>query len=146
MSNWDFSSRPRDWCRVEIYLQGEKRTSILKSLPRGWTSHGFLYHLWASWDRSLGGPSDMCIWLRIILSHGLPLRHSTLWLAFMLPTLRPFNYFFFLHAVRLFSFLGLIKMSAHDFQHSAKGARGPCLFNMVSAVMTVPRTSCKEMD
>lgn len=44
----------------------------------------------------------------------------------------------------LFLFLGLIQIPAHGFQHSAKGVRGPYLFNMVSATMMVPGSLQRE--
>lgn len=84
------------------------------------------------------GLASFCLWLA-------SQAHCPLTGVHVAGTQSPFIYLFFLHAVRLFSFVGLIQIPARDFQHLAR-VRGPSLFNVVNAVAMVLRSFCKEKN
>lgn len=100
--------------RAEGGLEGEERNPVLKSPMFGWIASGFHLHC------QLCGTSNWrvlqtCLWLRIILSHGLPLRYSTLLTGAHVPTLGSFSYFYFSPGCQLIFLSGLIQISAQDF-------------------------------
>lgn len=100
---------------------------------------------WALWDWPLEGPSNVYVaYVCSIL--WLTSQATAPWLVSCCLRSEPLHLSLFLiHAIRLFSFVGLIQIPVHDSQHSTS-VRGPNLLNMVNVAVVVLRSFCNEKN